>query len=558
MQKKLPLPIGRTNYKQICDTAYYVDKTLLVKDILDDGAGVILFTRPRRFGKTLNMDMLRTFFEKTAEGTDRYFTDKKIWDQGERYTREQGKYPVVFLSLKDIKASTWDIAAEILKFIVRDEFARHAELANSDRVAATDISFYKKITNDTAAVADYMMSLRVLSRMLTAHYGVPAVIIIDEYDTPIQEGYINGYYQQAVEFTRNFFSAAFKDNQYVTLGVLTGILRVAKESIFSGLNNVRVYSVLSRSFSEYFGFTDAEVQAMAEYYNATESMAELKDWYDGYRFGSTDIYNPWSVCNYFSNYCEAVPYWGQTSGNVVIREILGTASDAVYASLRSLINGQSVERVIETNIIYPKIKDTQTNIFGFLLMTGYLKATAVTIDEDGAYVCRLEIPNKEVKSIYRKEVMTLLTDDIGEGTVERLRVALLHKDAEGLKKALRKFLLETISYYDGLQESYYQGLLLGMSILFERFYYPLSNRESGEGRYDIQLMPKIKELPGIVIEIKASKAADAEQLKQLAAKALQQIEEKHYDVELKRQAISTIYKYGIAFCGKKVEIVVDS
>lgn len=557
MQRKLPLPIGRTNYKQICDTAYYVDKTLLVKDILDDGAGVILFTRPRRFGKTLNMDMLRTFFEKTDEDTGRYFEDKKIWEQGERYTCEQGKYPVVFLSLKDIKASDWDVASAILKLIIRDEFSRHSELESSTKIAATDIAFYKKILSDTATAADYMMSLRVLSRMLTAHYGVPAVIIIDEYDTPIQEGYLNGYYRQAVEFTRNFFSAAFKDNQYVVLGVLTGILRVAKESIFSGLNNVRVYSVLSRRFCEYFGFTGAEVRAMAEYYNATDNIVELKEWYDGYQFGSTDIYNPWSVCNYFGNDCEAVPYWVQTSGNTVIREILANASDTVHESLRTLLNGQSLEYTIETNIIYPRIKDTQTNIFGFLLMTGYLKATAVTIDEDGAYVCRLEIPNKEIKSIYRKEILALLTDDIGESTVDKLRVAILHKDAEGLKKALRRFMLETISYYDGLQESYYQGLLLGMSVLFERSYYPLSNRESGDGRYDIQLMPKAKDLPGIIIEIKAAREASEEQLKQLAQKALLQIEEKHYDIELQKQDISIIHKYGIAFCGKKVEIVVQ-
>ncbi len=557
MQRKLPLPIGRTNYKQICDTAYYVDKTLLVKDILDDGAGVILFTRPRRFGKTLNMDMLRTFFEKTDEDTGRYFEDKKIWEQGERYTCDQGKYPVVFLSLKDIKASDWEVASAILKLIIRDEFSRHVELVNSTKVVATDISFYKKIIGDTATAADYMMSLRVLSRMLTAHYGLPAVIIIDEYDTPIQEGYLNGYYQQAVEFTRNFFSAAFKDNPHVALGVLTGILRVAKESIFSGLNNVRVYSVLSRRFSEYFGFTGAEVLAMAEYYNATDNIAELKEWYDGYQFGGTDIYNPWSVCNYFSNYCEAVPYWVQTSGNVVIREILANASDTVNESLRTLLNGHSLEYTIETNIIYPRIKDTQTNIFGFLLMTGYLKATDVTIDEDGAYVCRLEIPNKEIKSIYRKEILALLTDNIGESTVDKLRVAILHKDADGLKTALRKFMLETISYYDGLQESYYQGLLLGMSVLFERSYYPLSNRESGEGRYDLQLMPKTKDLPGIIIEIKAAREASEEQLKQLAQKALMQIKEKHYDIELQKQDISIIHKYGIAFCGKKVEIVVQ-
>lgn len=557
MLKKLPLAIGSTDYKKICHSSYYVDKTLFIKDLLDEGTDIVLLTRPRRFGKTLNMDMLRTFFEKTEEDTSKYFIDKKIWAQGAEYIQHQGKYPVIFLSLKDIKSSSWEISFELLKNVICTEYARHKELAVSKKITGADASFYQKIVNDNANEAAYMLSLQALSRMLHAHYAKAPVIIIDEYDTPIQEGYVNGYYAKAVEFIRNFFSAALKDNPHTTLCVLTGILRIAKESIFSGLNNIRVYSVLDRKFSSYFGFTSDEVQAMAEYYEASEKVSELKKWYDGYKFGRTEIFNPWSVLNYFSHDCQAMPFWVQTSGNAVIADILKNVNKTTCDSLRALLNGEIVESVIETNIIYPRLREPQTNIFGFLLMTGYLKSLQTTLDEDGAYVCQLSIPNKELKSIYRKEILALLTKNIGEDIVHDLRQALLHKDAAALKQALRKFLLETISYYDGLKENYYHGLLLGMTVIFAADYYPLSNRESGEGRFDIQLTPKIDNMPGIIIEIKAVRDDSKEQLQALAQEALEQIESKHYDAMLASQGVQSIYKYGIAFCAKKVEIAVN-
>lgn len=553
MQRKLRLPIGSTNYKEVCTHYYYLDKTLLIKDILDDGAKILLLTRPRRFGKTLNMDMLRTFFEKTGEDTSSYFKNKKIWQQGEAYTKEQGKYPVIYLSLKDIKSSEWKTAFGLLKLVIASEFSRHRELDDSTKIAEEDSSFYKKIVNGTAAKEDYMLSLRRLSQMLQAYYELPVVIIIDEYDTPIQEGYVNGYYAQSVEFIRNFFSAALKDNPYVKLSVMTGILRVAKESIFSGLNNVRVYSVLDKRFSSYFGFTSAEVQTMAEYYEAEAKLPEIKQWYDGYKFGEVEIYNPWSVINYFANDCEAEPYWVQTSANLTIREIIKNLDESACEQLRELLNGATVQSVVETDIIYPSLRDTTTNIFGFLLLTGYLKAVK-TMKLEGMNICELAIPNKEVKTVYRREILSLLQESRSGDTINKLQLYLITKNSKQLQAALRKFLLEAVSFYDGLQENYYQGLLLGMTGMFTNDYYPLSNRESGEGRFDIQLTPKTQGMPGIIIEIKAAKEASAEQLKKLAEQALEQIEVKHYDTELRRQGIGTIYKYGIAFCGKKVEI----
>ena len=557
MSRKLPLPVGTTNYKKICEDSYYVDKTLLIKEILDEKVNVALFTRPRRFGKTLNMDMLRTFFEKTAEDTGRYFQDKKIWQQGEKYTSQQGQYPVIFLSLKDIKARKWQYAFDALKYIISVEYMRHAELKRSSELEEADIELYNRIVKNQAGYMEYVFSLQALSRMLHQHHKQAPVIIIDEYDTPIQEGFVNGYYDDAVEFIRSFFSAALKDNPHARQIVMTGILRIAKESIFSGLNHIRVFSVLDKKFSEFFGFTTSEVQQMAAYYEQTDKLPELKAWYDGYKFGDTEIFNPWSVINYFSNNCQAMPYWVQTSANTIIQEILKTYNDDTYRNLHALLGKTEVQSIVRTNIIYPKLKEPQTNILGFLLMTGYLKSTGTELDARGDYICRLSIPNKEIKTIYYNEILSLLTEDIGENTVMNLANALYDKDAAKIKEALNKFMLKTISYYDNLKENYYHGLMLGLLAIGESNYDIRSNRESGLGRYDIQLIPKKSALPGIIIDVKAADKDAGVELSKLAQTALKQIEEKKYDTELCAQGVNDIIKYGVAFQGKNVEIVTN-
>ena len=557
MSRKLPLPVGTTNYKKICEDSYYVDKTLLIKEILDEKVNVALFTRPRRFGKTLNMDMLRTFFEKTAEDTGRYFQDKKIWQQGEKYTSHQGQYPVIFLSLKDIKARKWQYAFDALKYIISVEYMRHSELKRSSEIEEADIELYNRIVKNQAGYMEYVFSLQALSRMLHQHHKQAPVIIIDEYDTPIQEGFVNGYYDDAVEFIRSFFSAALKDNPHARQIVMTGILRIAKESIFSGLNNIRVFSVLDKKFSEFFGFTTSEVQQMAAYYEQTDKLPELKAWYDGYKFGDTEIFNPWSVINYFSNNCQAMPYWVQTSANTIIQEILKTYNDDTYRNLHALLGKTEVQSIVRTNIIYPKLKEPQTNILGFLLMTGYLKSTSTELDARGDYICRLSIPNKEIKTIYYNEILSLLTKDIGENTVMNLANALYDKDAAKIKEALNKFMLKTISYYDNLKENYYHGLMLGLLAIGESNYDIRSNRESGLGRYDIQLIPKKSALPGIIIEVKAADKDAGVELSKLAQTALKQIDEKKYDTELCAQGVNDIIKYGVAFKGKTVEIVTN-
>ena len=556
MQEKLPMPLGTTDFKRICRENYYVDKTLLIKDLLDQKTNIILFTRPRRFGKTLNMDMLRTFFEKTNEDTSIYFKDKAIWEQGEKYTDEQGKYPVIFLSLKDIKARKWETAYSLLKIIISSEYARHTELQSSNEISEQDYNFYKKIINKNADEADFMFSLQILSKMLYQHHKKAPILIIDEYDTPIQQGFINDYYNDAVEFIRNFFSAALKDNPNITLSIMTGILRVAKESIFSGLNNIRVDSVLDDKFSNYFGFTNDEITSIAEYYGIPEKIEKIKAWYDGYKFGDAEIYNPWSVINYLSNSYKAIPYWSQTSENTIIHEILKKYNEATYKNLYDLLKEDGkVTSIVKTNIIYPRLKEPQTNILGFLLMTGYLKSTKTTINEDGAYICQLNIPNKEIRTVYRDEIISLLNNEIGETTVNELRNALLEKNGEIIKNTLSEFLMRTISYFDGLKENYYHGLMLGLIAIFEYTHTIRSNRESGNGRYDIQLAPKNAAMPGIIIEIKAGDAKDDDNaLSNLAQVAFDQIAEKKYDTELLSLGVNIIHKYGIAFANKRVEL----
>lgn len=552
---KLPLPIGSTNYKDVSEGYYYIDKTLMIKDLLDERVNIALFTRPRRFGKTLNMDMLRTFFEKTSEDTSVFFQNKKIWQQGAKYTRHQGQYPVIFLSFKDAKQDNWQDMYEEIKETIKDEYYRHIELQDSS--AIKDKDYFTRVLRGEVTRAELARSILRLSDMLRQHYHKEVILIIDEYDTPIQSGHIKNFYDDVINFMRNLLSAALKDNRNLACGFLTGILRVAKESIFSGLNNVRIYSVLDRKFSRYFGFTDGEVAEMASYYGVTEKLAEIKDWYDGYRFGDVEIYNPWSVLNYFDNDCIATPYWVNTSSNSVINEILDNINEETYRKLQGIVCQEDVSSIVEANIIYPEIGDKPENIFGFLLMAGYLKAVDKSITPFGSTECRLCIPNKELRSVYYKEIIGHLSDAISLNVAGEISKALMSKDGFALKTSLNRFLLETISFQDTLNENYYHGLMLGISMMFYEKYRLYSNRESGMGRFDIALEPKeAGNLPGLIIELKAAKSAQ-EDLQELAAKALAQIEEKQYDTEMKMKGVETIYKYGIAFFKKTAEIVTN-
>ena len=553
---RLPLPIGVADYRLASTEYYYIDKTLMIKEFLDERPMVSLFTRPRRFGKTLNMDMLRTFFEKTAEDTSVYFRDKAIWQCGERYRSYQGKYPVIFLTFKDVKFTTWQETFQSIRELIAKEAYRHIELKDSDRCDAFDKKAFLRLQQGNADETELANALADLSLALHKHYGIAPIIIIDEYDIPIQQGYMQGFYDKVILFMRNLFSGGLKDNKHLSYGFLTGILRVAKESIFSGLNNLVINSVLDNKYSEYFGFTASEVQQMAAYYGVADKYAELCAWYDGYRFGRTEIFNPWSVINYFNSGCEPRAFWQTTGSNDIIGEIIGVADAEIYERLTSLVNGRSFVTYIDTSVIYPQIKSNPSSIYSFLLVAGYLKVLKTVPAFSGDFMCEVALPNKEIAYVYNKEILQKLDKLIPMAAAISMQEALYSADSQKLKAVMQSLLANSVSSFDTAGENFYHGFMLGLCALLSNAYVT-SNREAGDGRYDIQLMPKNVALPGILIELKAEKHADAERLKKLAAVALKQINDKNYAADMQSHGVKTIYKYGVAFSGKKVEIEVE-
>lgn len=549
----LPLPIGISDYRVAVTDYYYIDKTMMIKDFIDERPMVSLFTRPRRFGKTLNMDMLRTFFEKTNEDTSLYFKDKKIWQCGKKYRDYQGKYPVIFVSFKDVKFNTWAETFAAIKDIFANETHRHIELQTSKTLDKYDKKTFEKLLSGDVTEVELSSALCDLSRMLHKHYGVAPIIIIDEYDVPIQQGHMNDYYDSCILFMRNLFSGGLKDNKHLSFGFLTGILRVAKESIFSGLNNLTINSVLDNKYSSYFGFTSDEIREMTAYYGVEDKYNELCEWYDGYRFGKTEIFNPWSVINYFNNGCEPRAFWQATGSNEIIGEIIAEADNDIYEKLTSLVNGETFTTYIDTGVIYPQIKKNPSTIYSFLLVAGYLKVLKTTPAFNGDFMCEVALPNKEISLVYHKEILQQLDTVIPQPTAISIQEAIFSGDNEKLKHLLQTLLMQSASSFDTAGENFYHGFMLGLCALLGGSFVS-SNRESGDGRYDIQLKPTNKNLPGILIELKAAKECSDTQLKKLSEKALQQIIDKKYDTELSAAGIQTIYKYGVAFCGKNVEI----
>lgn len=549
------LPIGISEYKEACTGYYYVDKTLLIRDFLDERPKVSLFTRPRRFGKTLNMDMLRVFFEKTAEDTSVYFRDKKIWSCDQSYLDQQGKYPVIFLSLKDVKGTSWEETFRMIRKLLASEFRRHTELTNSDALDEYEKREFSALVAETASEVEYQMSLQMMTEFLHKHHGVSPIVIIDEYDTPIQQGHVNGFYDTVVGFMRNLFSGGLKDNRHLSYGFLTGILRVAKESIFSGLNNLKVNSILDDRYSEYFGFTPEEVREMAVYYGVPEKYAELCDWYDGYRFGDCEIFNPWSVVSYFNNNCRPKAFWQSTGSNEIIREVLAEATPDIMERLELLMQGKTFVTSVDTGVIYPQIKRDPSSVYSFLLVAGYLKA----VSYDYIYeMCEVALPNKEISFVYSKEILSQLETVIPRSATTSIQEALYRGDVPALQKKLGEFLVETISFHDAANEGFYHGLVLGLCAMMEDRYRITSNREAGHGRFDIQLLPRQQRLPGILIELKAGKHCSEKQLQDLAQIALQQIKDRTYETELTALGTQNILRYGVAFSGKKVSVAADS
>lgn len=552
LSPKKPLPIGVSDFKSATTNYYYVDKTLLIRDFLNAIPMVSLFTRPRRFGKTLNMDMLRVFFEKTPEDTSIYFKDKYIWQCGDYYTKHQGQYPVIFLSFKDVKCSSWQESFQKISKLISLEFMRHNELESSSVLSSYEKEQYHRFASENINEVDCQMGLQLLSLLLHKHYDKECVIIIDEYDTPIQQGHLCDFYNEIVDFMRNFFSGGLKDNPHLAFGFLTGILRVAKESIFSGMNNLKTNSILDNNYSSYFGFTNEEVREMLAYYDYDyeDKYQEICEWYDGYRFGNSEIFNPWSVINYISDQCFPKAFWQSTGSNDIIGEIIGTATPEINENLYKLFCGNTVTTYVDTSVIYPEVQNNPNSIYSFLLVAGYLKVAEIYPQNDGNYMCDVAIPNKEILYVYEKEVLNRTNQNNVSISIHQ---AIFSKDTSKLQSLLEDFMLKSISTMDGASEAFYHGMMLGLCAVLGSQFKVRSNRESGLGRFDIELLPMVKGIPGFIFEFKHTKDINVD-LDSLANSALKQIEDMKYDTELNDFGVEDIVKIGIAFRQKSAVV----
>ena len=552
MSKKKELPIGIEDFKVLIDNNYYfVDKTIFLKELTDSIGKVNLFTRPRRFGKSLNMSMIQRFFEKTEE-SNAYLFDGLNIAKDENYMAYQGKYPVITLSLKGMKMNTFDEAIKQFGWMLSREFDRHSEILSSDLLSEDDKAFFKKIKAWKGEIPDYCSAIQFLADKLYAVYGQKSIILIDEYDVPLENAYFRGFYDQMIGFIRSLFENALKTNSSLEFAVLTGCLRVSKESLFTGLNNLRINSISTKGFSEYFGFTEPEVKTLTEYYDATAAFTTIKEWYDGYRFGRTEIYNPWSVLNYLQDVRDdadalPTPYWSNTSSNSIIRQLISESTAETRDKIETLINGGSVKAPIHEDIVYADIDVNQESIWSFLLFTGYLKQISSRLIDDEIWL-EMVIPNKEIRSIYRRDIRQWFTDKTRSVSRENLIQAFVNEDVDTVNRIVGKWLKETISFFDE-KEQYYHGFLAGLVSGYDD-YKVRSNRETGDGRTDILLMERYERNIAVVIEVKNVDTERSETLEKMADEALKQIETKHYTDEPVNEGYQKIIRYGAAFLGK--------
>lgn len=547
---------GISEYEEVLQkNNYYVDKTMLIKELIDKNNGVYLITRPRRFGKSMNISMLQSFFEISKKDKTPLFCDKLIWKAGSRYTSLLGQFPVIKISLNNAQGLDWDETKKKIRTLVQMEYGRHSELKDNEKLNAFEKNFYNKIIIDDENT-DWSISLKILSDMLYHVHGKKCIVLIDEYDTPIENSYARGYYDECINFMRSFYSYVLKDNPSMELGYMTGILRVAKESIFSGLNNIKVYSLLDDAFSSCFGYTENDVMKMAAYYGRTSKLQEIRSWYDGYRFGNVDIYNPWSVNSYFSANCKADSFWVHTSGNSGIGMLLKNADMALKRKFLALTEGETIKEIVNTNIVYPDMEKNPNAIFSFLLVTGYLKVSKWIKKGISGDIVELAIPNKEVLHAFIAEIIPAMNSMNKESIATTLLQAIELENIDALTTELKHFLMETVSFYDTSSEGFYQGLMIGFYSILSSFYDIRSNRESGFGRFDIALTPKKSEiLPGIILELKTAKSK--EELKARSNEALSQINEKEYKTEMLHFNIKRILKIGLAFHGKEAEVAYE-
>ncbi|MCP4110366.1 MAG: AAA family ATPase [Desulfobacteraceae bacterium] len=550
-KKVKPLPIGVSDFKELHENkCYYIDKTLFIKEITGAWGKVLLIPRPRRFGKTLNLSMLRYFYEKSDEDRGKLFDGLAV-RKDEIFEIHQGKYPVIFLTLKDIKGNSWKDLYDGLCRIISREVERHKEILEWDGIPSTALSHLESLVNSSASKRDYEDSLLILSEQLRRYHNQRVVILIDEYDTPLHVGYLKGFYDDVTNFMRNFLSGGLKDNENLFKGVVTGILRVAKESIFSGLNNLDVFTLLDDEFSAAFGFTEQETQSLLKDYGIPDRYGEVSHWYNGYLFGTQVVYNPWSLLSYV-NRKNAKPraYWINTASTELIDDLATRGGKELREELGQLLEGRSITKPVYDSIVMRDMENRDDFLWSFMLFSGYLKVTEQTDYEK----YRLKIPNQEVHIAYRSLVRNWFAEKVESNQLEEMLMALETGDVKLFEQLLRKVVLQIMSYHDfsGVPEKVYHALVLGMFVWLSDKYKIRSNRESGYGRYDLMLKPEDDSKQGIVIEFK--KVYENETPDEVLEAALKQIEDRKYAAEFEASGITDILKLAIAFRGKELWI----
>ena len=535
--------IGLSDFKHLIEEDfYYFDKTKFIDEIIKDGAQVKLFTRPRRFGKTLNMSMLKYFFDiKNKEENKKLF--QNLYIEKSDFFEEQGAYPVVYISLKGIKADTWESSFFLIKSLISsiyNEFEYIREKLNESQLESFNKIWLKKDDGE------YRNALKNLTSFLHEYYKKEVILLIDEYDSPLINAYEHGYYDEAIVFFQVFYGEALKTNPYLRMGIMTGIIRVIKAGIFSDLNNLKVYSILEKEYSDFYGFTQEEVEKALKDFNIEYELPEVKAWYDGYRFGNSDVYNPWSILNFIQSE-ELRPYWIETSGNFLINNILKNVSTETIEILEHLFNGISMEENISGNSDLSVLM-REDEIWELLLFSGYLTIDE-KIGESYEDVYTLRLPNREVKEFFRKKFIDV---NFGESTFRKSMEALKKNNIKDFEKYLQNILLKSTSFHDTKSEIFYHGLILGMMFYLDRDYIVKSNEESGLGRYDVSIEPRNKNNRAYILEFKVTK--NEEDLEKESKEAIEQIISKKYDTSLKERGLKEIVFLGIAFCGKLLKV----
>ncbi|WP_300713314.1 AAA family ATPase [uncultured Acetatifactor sp.] len=557
---KKALPIGIDNFERVIKDGYcYIDKTILIKELLDLKGGVNLFTRPRRFGKTLNLSMLRYFFEDTGDAEENaqnkaLFQGLKIMGAGEKYTEQMGIYPVINLTLKSAKQPVFDSAYGKMKGEIAEEFRRHQYVLESSKIAEEDKRKFREIAGKEAGYDDYSGSIKFLSKCLYQATGKNTVILIDEYDVPLENAYFRGFYGEMVDFIRSLFESALKTNDNLQFAVITGCLRISKESIFTGLNHLKIISVLDQQYGEHFGFTETEVLQMMAYYGVENRFPTMKEWYDGYTFGNTEVYNPWSVINFMYDLVANIhafprPYWINTSSNDIIKDLIAEADRETKGQIETLLRGGALDMQVHEEITYEDMHDRGENLWNFLYFTGYLTKKSEYFKESAIHL-QVRIPNVEVKTIYQNTILGWFRKRIEKQDFRDLYRAMEEGDAEKMGEILSGQLFSTISFYDSA-ENFYHGFLAGI-LSQSQDYLVKSNRESGNGRSDIMLRSPSLRGRAFVLELKVSDSID--DLETDAEEALQQVYDKKYMEELRTEGYRKIGCYGISFYRKDCEV----